>query len=333
MSTRNVKTLYGINASGQVVGYSGAGGGNNHAFLYTPGTGMKDLGTLPGDVISYATGINASGQVVGYSGTGTLWHAFLYSGGVMTNLGLLPGGTQSMADGINNSGQISGTANTAPEYQNDQAFIYSRGVMTPLGTLPGGGRSFGQDINASGQVTGGNEGANYHAFLYTPGSGMTDLGVLPYQSRSVGIGINDSGQVVGVSFIPDTGAGHAFLYTPGFGMTDLGTLPGQAWSQGGDINAGGQVVGYTSGAYGLRAFLYSGGAMTDLNGLIDPSAGWALSLACAINDSDWITGSGDVGGQTHAYLVTPVPEPISLVSGTIGLACIGAYVKRRARRL
>ena len=118
-------------------------------------------------------------------------------------------------------------------------------------------------------------------------------------------------------------------------MTDLGTLPGQAWSQGQDINTSGQVVGYTSGAYGLRVFLYSGGTMTDLNGLIDPSTGWVLRSADAINDSGWIAGSGGVGSQTHAFLLTPppVPEPISLVSGTIGLACIGAYVKRRARRL
>jgi probable HAF family extracellular repeat protein len=58
---------YAINASGQVVGRSGiyAYGGDNpgwlvsHAFLYQPGSGIRDLGTLPGggaDTVAY--GIN-----------------------------------------------------------------------------------------------------------------------------------------------------------------------------------------------------------------------------------------------------------------------------------
>ncbi len=40
---------YGINSSGQVVGYSSDSTGHQHAFLWSISGGMVDLGTLPGD--------------------------------------------------------------------------------------------------------------------------------------------------------------------------------------------------------------------------------------------------------------------------------------------
>ena len=76
----------GINASGQVVGYSEAFNDNSRAFLYSNGT-MISLGTL-GGLQSCAEGINASGQIVGYATTSTGYeHAFLYSNGTMTDVG------------------------------------------------------------------------------------------------------------------------------------------------------------------------------------------------------------------------------------------------------
>src|ERR1035437_7965957 len=57
----------GININGPVVGSSGSTG---RAFLYTPGVGVQDLGTLPGGTSSYAFGINDNGQIVGFSYTG-----------------------------------------------------------------------------------------------------------------------------------------------------------------------------------------------------------------------------------------------------------------------
>ncbi len=61
---------YGINASGQIVGYAYTSGNSaQHATLFSgTGSGNTDLGTL-GGTDSGAYGINASGQIVGWATT------------------------------------------------------------------------------------------------------------------------------------------------------------------------------------------------------------------------------------------------------------------------
>jgi probable HAF family extracellular repeat protein len=138
---------------------------------------------------------------------------------------------------------------------------------------------------------------------------MTDLGA------GCAYGINDAGQVVG-----QNGSGHAFLYSDGT-MTDLGA--GCAYG----INDAGQVVGQNGSGY---AFLYSDGTMTDLNSLIDPASGWILEYANAVNDKGQIAGYGwnSASGQTDAILLTPTPEPATLVLLAAGAATLVARRRR-----
>ena len=70
--------------------------------------------------------------------------------------------------------------------------------------------------------------------------------------------------------------------------------------------------------------------MDDLNDLVDPASGWTLTVAQSINDSGWIVGYGtNPAGQTHAFLLTPVPEPSVLtVLGSAALFCLRGMRRR-----
>ena len=110
-------------------------------------------------------------------------------------------------------------------------------------------------------------------------------------------------------------------------MIDLG-----AWGANG-VNSSGQVVGgiYLPQITASHACIYSNSTLEDLNSLVDPSSGWTLSEAMAINDRGQITGYGLVGGAEHAFLLSPTPEPSTLAlfaAGAIGL--LGFAWRRRA---
>ncbi|MES2898838.1 MAG: PEP-CTERM sorting domain-containing protein [Pseudomonadota bacterium] len=188
-----------INRHGQVAGSSDLPNSTaRHAFRFTPGQALLDLGTL-GGANSAASGINAQGDIVGRADTaGGAYHAFHYSGGVMRDLGTL-GGTFSEASAINDSAEISGFSYLAGNTF-AHAFLLAGGVLRDLGTL-GGANSFGYGINNRGQVVGSSEvaGSNaLHAFLYAEGV-MLDLNALigpafPWV-LNYAAGINDAGQL------------------------------------------------------------------------------------------------------------------------------------------
>jgi probable HAF family extracellular repeat protein len=97
----------------------------------------------------------------------------------------------------------------------------------------------------------------------------------------------------------------------GSSTTNLGTLGGTE-SHAFGINTAGQVVGQSKNSSGAwRAFLYTGGAMKDLNALIPTGTGWTITEANAINDFGQIAVSGvNSKGQTHALLLTPTQSAV-----------------------
>ena len=75
-----------INNHDQVVGEADAADGSPHAFLWSPGSGMRDLGTL-GGFGSHAFAVNDAGEVVGFADpTSNQLRAFRWRNGRMTML-------------------------------------------------------------------------------------------------------------------------------------------------------------------------------------------------------------------------------------------------------
>lgn len=278
---------YGLNDSGQAVGYSFL---NSypfdfayHAFRTAPNAAINpatdDLGTLSG-YQSIAYGINASGQVVGYAAVnnGASWHAFR-------------------------------TAPNAP----------INAATDDLGTL-GGGLSVAYGINASGQAFGDGDlkdNTTYHAFRTAPNASINaatdDLGTLGGTEASA-VAMNASGQVVGQSALTNGIAWHAFRTAGNAAINpatdDLGTLGTGTSSQASAIDDFGQAVGWSSTSgdtfTSYHAFLYTGGVMFDLNSLISPGFGDILFLATGINNAGQITAT-DAGLQ-RILLLDPIYE-------------------------
>ena len=160
---------------------------------------------------------------------------------------------------------------------------------------------------------------------------MQDIGV-PFGNNCVATGVNDHGQIIGWTQVrPWSGSGaeyRAFLYTDGvfydLGFGDIAGMRSYAYG----INNSGQVVG----AYNDIAFLYSDGEIVSLNSLLPSNSGFGtLRVASAINDHGQIIGWGeDIQGNTHAFLMTPIPEPASILLMSCGISVI---LRKRHRDL
>ena len=103
-----------INNNGVVSGAAALVGNKAfHAFMWTGDAGMKDLGTLPGDVSSGGLAVNQRNEVVGASNSPKGdQRAFLWRNGLMADLnGLVPKDSPLYlvtAFGINDRGEIVG---------------------------------------------------------------------------------------------------------------------------------------------------------------------------------------------------------------------------------
>lgn len=323
-------TAVSINNSGTIAGsyYSFADMGmraflwSNGNFTLLPATGVQG---------EYMTEINQHGAATMVRGELDISRgsAYRYQDGELTRLGSLKPYATTRALGLNNNGAIVGDSGLeADTWTTDaprHATHYKDGILTDLGTL-GGTNSTAESVNDAGVIVGRSQIAGNtaeHAFIYDNGK-MTDLGTLG--SYSAAYAINNAGQIVGSS-VTAGGQQNAFFYHNGV-MTDLGWLGSASYAR--DVNEHGQaVVSQTIGG----GWLYSGGAMHNLNTLIDPAAGLTIKEAAGINDLGQIVGSAcDAFGECSAVLLTPVPEPETYGMMLAGLGVVGYAVRRRKTR-
>ena len=89
------------------------------------------------------------------------------------------------------------------------------------------------------------------------------------------------------------------------GIQDVGTLGGKfSFAEG--VNSSGIVVGAAETAKaGVHAFAWQNGKMVDLNKMLPSGSGWELFSASGINERGQITGTGLVGRNVHAFLLSP----------------------------
>jgi probable HAF family extracellular repeat protein len=236
----------GINASEQVVGFSGAkldDTSTNRAFIWSASTGMLDIGTL-GGWYAQAFGINDSGFVTGTSQLASmsqdLTHAFIYppelpGPGIpkMVDLGTL-GGNDSYGMAINANNHVVGYSTLNGGIDRVHAFLHDGMKMRDLGSLDnwpsGNDQSYALGINIIDQVVGytyiparSEEGASAHpvkqvAFIYSQGEMMDLNGLLGYAAAKhywlkAATGINNNGQIVAIAEDLGTNEVHAVLLT------------------------------------------------------------------------------------------------------------------------
>jgi len=243
---------------------------------------------------AFAYGISQNGKITGtgtVTATGEL-HAFIWDRGVFQDLGMLGyGGADGVS--INNSGQVAATG-YGPGWH---ALLYSNGHVTSIGGGETALNSEGLAINNLGHVVGriqGDDGG------FQPFSWFGSFSTLPMNRA---LGINDSDQIAGsVGYTWVYGGylhqvAHACVLT-GNTLVELGNLGGglRTYTEAYGINSAGQVTGYSTLADGsIHAFLYSGGAMSDL-GTIAPYYSYGLSINIR----------GEVIGQLQTYVGGPV---------------------------
>jgi probable HAF family extracellular repeat protein len=305
-----VGALYGMNASGQVVGAQGG------AFLYTPGSGMNIL--VP-DAAAYA--VSESGKVTGvyypYDGN---YRLFVYDPGTGVSYPDLPSSAIGFA--ISNSGTISGDFRAGDGKRH--AFAYTPGVgMTDIGSMLGPVKSYSGAISNLGLVVGHYAAADgtSHQFTYSAGYGVSDIGPLGFSDIQEAA-VNSLGQIAGYGWYDRSYAHmHSYLYTPGVGVVDLG-VDSQAYG----LNDLGQVVGSVILSTTSSAFVYSpGSGIAYLAGL-----GPGKSRAYHIDNLGRIVGTSyDDSGNLHVVAWNPIPEPSSLLALTAGIGALGTAAKRR----
>lgn len=315
-----------INDAGQVVGRADFPGKIFYAFFWdrqNPQTMIYLHDGWPWTT-SIAFSANNSGRVVGGTvpiNAAPLGDAFycadpLSKVPTMVDLDSTVQGSTSIARGINNSDRVVGHQRRQGE--RDRAVFWDLAAQ-PLKPFPGkppGSKAAA--VNGSGKIVGRADidgAGNFHACLWK--THLVDpqpLETPPGSLQSYAWAINDNDRVVGVygNNIEDGTNRYACVWSnKGVVAPLFPDPPPLSFAYG--INNAGAVVGALVDPQDAQnpqknyAFYCDApsGPPQNLNDLIDPNSGWFLTAARGINNQGQIVGAGRIGGETHAFLLTP----------------------------
>lgn len=317
-----------LNDAGQIAGSSTTGLGVEHAFVWSPGSGILDIG-LGGASGGYseALAINNRGVATGIFPQGG-FVAFRWSAasGIESLGAFVPGGeASSFGTALNDAGLIAGASNTPGNQRHAFAWTRSTGLVD-ITTLPSLD-ALPVAVGAKGEVAGNRlptiDSPAYRPFLWTSATGMVDLGT----GGGIGAGVlsmTPGLHIAGLILRADD-TQRAMSWTRSTGIRDIGTLGGVS-SRAFDVNAKGQIVGFAENKAGARhAFVWTAkGGMRDLNKYLRHAPpGLVLDDALAINDSGAIVATSNAGlvllrpddGRKCGHVLGPVVAPALIKVG------------------
>lgn len=304
--------------------------------------------------------ISDNGKVLLSERIGYMDHKlYIWDNGQTTLLDHFPQGNISVGIGINNNGEVianiyeespfsvyschwkDGQRTTYPDVylwnmNNNGQLLADDGVgsyiLWPDGTkqyLNGYSANMlaGISLNDNGTVTGGTDhfSTDFHGFLWSESEGIKELKPLTGEYYSAGIDLNNHGQVLGYSadaldYDDYDLELNLVLWDPTEGLIDLGCRYGYWHGVPYDINDQGQIVGMLKrpGDSDFEPYLWQ--KETGFINMGDLVQG--IDSVIRINNQGEIIGS--MGG--HGVLLTPVPEPGSLVLILLGAGLLGKRI-------
>ena len=315
-----------VNDLGQVTGSSTNVIGVEHAYVWSAGAGMLDIGGV-NQGYAEALALNNRGVVTGIAAQSALT-AFRWSAASgIEDLGALAPGLSSVGLALNDAGLIAGASATVDNRRHAFAWARSTG-MVDIDTL-NGVDALPVAVGAKGEVAGNRlaslDSPAYRPFLWTPATGMVDLGTAGGVGAAV-LAMTPGLHMAGlIGFANDTQG--AMSWTRSTGMRNLGTLGGGS-SRAFDVNARGQIVGFAENKSGARrGFVWTAkGGMRDLNKYLRRAPpGLVVDDALSINDSGAIVATSNAGlvllrpgnghKGRHGLALGPVVAPALITVG------------------
>lgn len=291
-------SMHGVNNSGFIVGqFRNPFQASPQAFIWPPGQGIRNLGTLGGPTSS-AVRVNDINQVVGSADRhDSASHAFLWDDNIGTqDLGTL-GGRVSFASSINNSSHVVGYSYVdpgEPRQEAQRAFLWTPADgMKNLGNLfDGWSRAIA--INNAGVLLGWRlRNGIVCGFVWSLELGVINIvneGGRPFFPSA----INDSGLVVGEGD-DSSGKRRAFGWTHAGGLRKL-AVPDDFHPF--DVDVGGTVIGTVYSHPWQRPYLYN---IVTTKSLPLPFVEAHHTSVNAINNHGLILGAASTASWKHSH--------------------------------
>lgn len=310
---------FGISNAGVATGrYTFSGGSSIFSVMKGFGfTGHPNLESRPFCVgnATTQTSMFGGGVAVGTCATtlfGTSRLPVIWRSGAPTQLPLPSGETLGDANDVN-AGEIAVGSVGSGSLQ--KAVYYSGNTATLISQTTANGSFFttAYGINDSNRIVGTgidptNAARNVGMVFDIGTNSAFEVGALPNANGALAFGIGNGGHVVGSS-MQNQGAGLPFIWTQATGMVAIPLPAGTSQGSARGVNTAGWAVGTASSAFAIP-FVYDGTNTYRLQDLIPSNTGWNLSTntsssAMAINDSNYIVGTGILNGQTRGYIMVP----------------------------